>query len=119
MGVILLEGMEFYAYHGYYDHEREKGNYFTVDLKVNADLSKAAVTDNLDDTLDYGVFYEVIKKEMEIPSKLLEHVAGRILEKLSTDTKAEEIEITISKKNPPVSGKATRSAVTLTYKKRP
>jgi 7,8-dihydroneopterin aldolase/epimerase/oxygenase len=116
MGEIWLEGIEFKAFHGVYEQERKEGNTFVVDLKVITDFSKSAITDNLADTVDYGALYLIVKQEMEIPSNLLEHVAKRILDKILDYSEAIlAIEITISKLNPPIEGKAKRSAVKLVY----
>jgi dihydroneopterin aldolase len=83
MGKILLEGMEFYAYHGVYQEERENGQPFSIDLEILADYSKACHSDKLEDAIDYVQVYELVKAEMEIPSSLLENVAQRIIETIS------------------------------------
>ena len=59
-GTIELEGMEFHSHHGCLEHERREGNLFTVDFKARLDLGKAAETDSLEDTLDYGRIYDII-----------------------------------------------------------
>jgi len=111
---ILLENIEIYAYHGVFEQETRVGNHFTVNVKMKVDISRAAATDELDNTLHYGMVYEVIKKEMDIPSKLLEHVAGRILRSLKSEfPQIEEIELKLSKKNPPVGGQVESASVVL------
>ena len=79
LGVIELEGMEFKAYHGCLEQEKVRGNSFTVDFRGELDLSAAAESDNLNDTLNYAEIYEIVADEMSIPSELLENVAGRIV----------------------------------------
>ena len=58
------------------------GNDYVVNLDVSYDFSRAMETDELAGTLNYAELYELVKQEMEIPSKLLEHVAGRIGKRL-------------------------------------
>ena len=71
---ILLKNVLFFAHHGVAPQETVTGNEFYIDLKLKTDFRHAAVTDELDDTISYADIYTVLKQEMEIPSKLLEHV---------------------------------------------
>ena len=117
-GIIELEGMEFHAYHGCLESERLNGNLFTVDFRGEADLRRAAQSDALEDTINYGAIYNIVKTEMAIPSDLLEHVAGRIVHAVSTEfPQLSRFSIRVSKKNPPVDGPVQWSRVTLTYNK--
>jgi dihydroneopterin aldolase len=114
LGVIELEGMEFKAYHGCLEQEKVRGNVFTVDFRGELDLSAAAESDNLADTLNYGEIYDIVADEMSIPSELLENVAGRILKAI--EAKFPELvsfSVRVSKKRPPVEGVAQWSRVTL------
>lgn len=116
MGIVKLEGMEFFAYHGYYDEEQAMGNKYNVDLSIQVDLEAPAKTDRLSDTINYEELYRLVKVEMEEPARLLEHVAKRISEKLlATFTPIERIKISLSKFNPPLGG-ICRSA-TIVYEK--
>lgn len=100
---IFLKDLRFYAYHGVAPQETAIGNEFTVSLRLKTDIFRAAETDNVEDTVSYANVYEAVKAEMEVPSKLLEHVCGRIVKRLFRDFPAiEEIEITLSKRNPPM-----------------
>ena len=114
MGVIEIEGMEFFAYHGHFAAEQVVGNRFVVNLTLGTDCEKAAVTDNLEDALNYQIVYQVVSEEMKIKSRLLEHVAGRILDRLY-DKFGDIInaKIKISKLNPPMGGQIDRVSVTL------
>lgn len=76
---ITLEKMRFHAFHGVMEQERLVGNEFEVSLAVKYDFERAMSSDNLADTLNYAALYDVVKSEMDVPSKLLEHVAGRII----------------------------------------
>ena len=114
MGVIDIEGMEFYAYHGHFAEEQIVGNRFVIDLRLFTDCRRASKSDNLDDALDYQTAYRIVKEEMKITSHLLEHVAGRILDRLFDECGAvEKAKVKISKINPPMGGQIDRVSVTL------
>jgi 7,8-dihydroneopterin aldolase/epimerase/oxygenase len=114
MHSISLEGAEFFAYHGYHPEERTIGNKYSVDIRVQANLENAAGTDNLDATIDYAVLYQIIRDQMAVSSRLLEHVAGRILDRVyERFPHVQSAEVSISKYNPPVGGVCYRSVVTL------
>jgi len=106
--------MKFYAFHGVMEQERIVGNTFIVNLKLDVDLSKASETDDLSDTINYAEIYDIVKAEMEIPSKLLEHVAGRILQRIKTEFPViEKIKIRLAKERPPVGGEIESAAVVM------
>lgn len=114
MGVIEVEGMKFYAYHGHFEAEKVVGNNFEVYVRIETECSKAAGSDNLDDALNYQAVYETIKDEMKIPSALLENVAQRILDALHDKFPAiEHARLKISKMNPPMGGEIEKVSVTL------
>lgn len=117
-GRIALEGLEFHAFHGVYPHERESGNWFEVDVAVDTDFSQAAQTDELSGTVDYELIYRVVKEEMDKPSKLLETVGENIVDEiLKRFAKVTNVEMKISKINPPIGGKAKRATVFLSKKR--
>ena len=100
---IWLRGVRFYAYHGVLPQERRVGGEFLVNLRVGYPLDKAILSDDVADTLDYAALYGVVKTEMMQPSRLLEHVAGRIAETiLERFPQAQSIELKLTKENPPM-----------------
>ena len=114
MGVIEIEGMEFYAYHGHFAEEQIVGNRFSVNLTLVTDCTKAAKSDDLTDALNYQTVYLIVKEEMQIKSHLLEHVAGRILDRLYDNFESiEKAKVKISKLNPPMEGQIEKVSVTL------
>ena len=114
IGVIELEGMEFKAYHGCLEQEKVRGNEFVVDFRGELDLSAAAESDNLNDTLNYAEIYDIVSYEMSVPSELLENVAGRIMKAIEQQfPQLDSFSIRVSKKRPPVDGVAQWSRVTL------
>ena len=97
--------MEFHAFHGCLPEEAITGNTFIVDVYLEADTSKAEKTDDLNDTVNYSTVYGIVKDEMTINSKLLEHVGRRILDSLQTKLpEIEFAEVKVAKKNPPIGG---------------
>ena len=114
IGLIELEGMEFKAYHGVLEQEKVRGNEFVVDFRGELDLSAAAESDNLNDTLNYADIYDIVADEMSIPSELLENVAGRIMKAIEAKfPQLVSFSVRVSKKRPPVDGVAQWSRVTL------
>ena len=112
MGTISIEGMEFYSYHGCFKEEQIIGTRFIVDLFMETDTTEAEITDNLLKTVNYQSVYGLVAKEMAVKSRLLEHVARRILDRLAGEfPQITEARIKISKMNPPVGGKVERVSV--------
>ncbi|MBP3270452.1 MAG: dihydroneopterin aldolase [Bacteroidales bacterium] len=113
---IELTGMEFHAFHGCLESERREGNTFMVDFRGKTDAKKAAKTDDLSLTPDYGKVYEIIAAQMKEPSNLLENVAARIVDAIAgAGLGFWFIQVRVSKKNPPVGGVCDWSRVTATF----
>ncbi len=111
---IELKSMNFYAYHGVDPQETRVGNSFTVDLEVTVDAVRAIENDSLEGTVDYAEIYDVVKSEMDVPSKLMEHVAGRIVKALRRRfPRIGHIRLKVAKQNPPLGGDVQSAAVLL------
>ena len=105
MGQIYLENIRTYSHHGCMKEETVVGSEYRVDLWVDADLTVASSSDDLNDTPDYVVLHQIVVKEMKIPSRLLEHVAQRIIERIKSSVKdLDHIRVRVSKINPPIGG---------------
>jgi len=105
VGKIILEDIEFFAFHGHYTEEKQTGGRFLVNLEIDADIEIAGKTDNLDDTFDYQLAYNIVNGEMQVPSALLEHIAGRIIDKLLLSSgRIRSVKVKVSKMNPPFGG---------------
>jgi dihydroneopterin aldolase len=107
MDKILLHGMEFYGYHGVFPAETEIGQRFLVDLECSLDLHQAAISDHLDDTVNYGELYQLVREYMEIrpPVKLLERLAEEICQAIFKRFHAiKEVKIRLIKTDPPIPG---------------
>ncbi len=115
MGLIQIENMEFYAFHGHFKEERIVGNKFLVDLTIETDMKTPAESDNLKDAVNYQRIYDIVKSQMGMKSHLLEHIAGRILDSIYTEMDGiEKATIKISKMNPPMGGKIGSVSVVMT-----
>ncbi len=115
MGLIEIENMEFYAYHGHYEEERIVGNRFLLNIKIETNTEKAELSDCIDDALNYQTVYSIIRKEMKQKSHLLENIAKRILDAIYSqfDEKIISSEIKVSKINPPMGGQIGQVSVSL------
>jgi 7,8-dihydroneopterin aldolase/epimerase/oxygenase len=114
MGKIQIEEMEFFSYHGCFPEERVIGTRFLVDIMLDVDTHEAEKSDQLKHTVNYQTVYQVIKKEMEIKSYLLEHVGRRILDSIHEKfPSVNQASVKISKLNPALGGKMGCVSVTL------
>jgi dihydroneopterin aldolase len=112
LGSIKLKNIRVFAYHGCLDEEGKIGSDYRVDLKVKGDLSHSAKTDALADTIDYVHLNKIVKEEMAIRSKLLEHVAERILKRVMNEILlVQKAKVEVSKINPPIGGNVAMVSV--------
>lgn len=115
---IYLDNIRFFAYHGVAEQERITGNNFIINLRLKVDITQASTTDDVAHTVNYAEVYEVLRVEMDIPSKLLEHVCGRIVKGLlRTFPAIESIELKLSKCNPPMNADLDAAGVEVHYNK--
>lgn len=100
---IYLRNVRFHAFHGVLPQEGIVGNDYLVNLVLDYDFSSAMKTDDLQGTLNYAEVYQKVREEMAVPSKLLEHVAGRIAHRLFSDfPEIKKLQLSITKVNPPM-----------------
>ncbi|MBN4058100.1 dihydroneopterin aldolase [Olleya sp. AH-315-K02] len=120
MGIIKIKNIKVYAYHGCLKEETKIGSEYRVDLVVKADLSSSSKTDNLNDTVDYVLLNKIVKEEMNIPSKLLETVAKRVLDRVFIENGlVRKAIISVSKINPPIGGDVGMVTIKLSGKRKP
>ena len=118
MGVITVSGIKLYAFHGCMEEEAKIGSDYEVDVVLESDLSEAAKSDDLTQTVDYVAVTKIVKDEMTIRSKLLEHVAQRIITKLADNhPEIVSMEVSVAKLNPPIDGNVDRVVVTEFFEK--
>jgi len=103
---ININGINIYAYHGCLDEEAAIGGNYTVDISLITDFSKSFGSDILLDTIDYSLVYDIVKQEMAVRSKLIEHVANRIAQRLTSEITLPLLgyKILVTKHNPPMNG---------------
>ena len=112
MGKIFLKNIRLYAYHGCMDEEEKIGSDYIVNLTVAADLERSSKSDRLLDTVDYVALHHIVIEEMKIRSKLLEHVAERILLRVMKEhASVKKATVMVSKRNPPIGGNVEEVAV--------
>lgn len=117
-GYILLRDLRFHAFHGVLPQERLVGGNFVVDIRVGYPLAQAMTSDRVDDTLNYASLYALVEREMQQPSSLLEHVAGRIAQAIAkTFPEALSIDLTLTKQNPPMGADCKGAGVEMHFEK--
>ena len=105
MGIIKLKNIKTFSYHGCLVEESKIGSDYIVNLEVKSDLKKSSETDELKDTVDYVHLNKIVVEEMAIRSKLLEHVAHRIIQRIFIEIPSvSRIIVGVSKINPPIGG---------------
>lgn len=119
MGIIRVENIRVFAYHGCLTEEKKIGSDYSVDLEVKANLQTSALSDKLSDTVDYVFLNRIVKEEMLKPSHLLETVGRRILDRIfQEDQLVEEATVWVSKLNPPIGGDVERVTIKMTEKRK-
>jgi dihydroneopterin aldolase len=109
MGLIVLEGMQFHAFHGVHAEERVMGGKYQVDVYLNYPFEGNA--DQLDRTANYETVYRLVAQRMEVPVQLIEHLAELMLADLQQALAAAQVKVRVSKFQPPVGGVVARAYV--------
>lgn len=100
---ILLKNLRIFARHGVMPQETVVGCWYTINLRLTTDFTKAMLSDNLLETVSYADVLQVVNEEMNIPSKLLEHAGGRIVHRLFQQfPSVTNIRLRLMKENPPM-----------------
>jgi len=114
LGIIRVNNIRLFTNHGCLEEEAKIGSEYRVDIEVKADLQKSAKTDDLIDTVDYVHLNYIVKEEMAVRSKLLEHVAQRILDRIFKEIQlVEEAQVSVAKINPPIGGNVAEVVIVL------
>ena len=112
---IIIRQLHIHANHGVMEQEQTVGADFTIDLEIVTDFTKAILTDDVADTINYARVHEIVKEEMAKPSRLLEHVAGRIVAALFKEfDQTESISLRLIKDNPPLGADCEGMGVEIT-----
>lgn len=119
MGLIQVNNIKLYAYHGCLEEEAKIGSEYRVGLEVKTDLSISSETDELIDTVDYVHLNHIVKEEMAIRSKLLEEVAKRILDRILGElVMVKRATVSVAKINPPIGGNVEEVVIILSKKRK-
>jgi dihydroneopterin aldolase len=113
--LITIKGIWGFGYHGVFDHEAKNGQDFFVDLEIQIDLSKASVSDDLNDTVDYGALTNLVVEEITGErAQLIEKLAGRIADRIKNSyPEIKKISVTVHKPKAPVSAEVSDISVTI------
>ncbi len=112
MGVIKINDIRVHANHGCMDEEARIGGEYIVHIELETDMERAMASDRLDDTIDYVVVHDIVFREMKERSKLIEHVAGRILGALHYEIKGLlKAKVEVVKLSPPIGGNVASVSV--------
>ncbi len=118
VGKVKIDNIRVYAHHGCLKEETAIGSEYRVDVSVDADLSEASLSDALSDTVDYVHINHIVKQEMEIPSKLLETVCQRIIDRIFEEIDiVDKAKVYVSKINPPIGGDVEKVSIVLKEKR--
>ena len=102
MGLITIQGIRLYAYHGHLPEEAKLGGHFIVNVWVTIDTSIVEITDDLNDTVDYVKIIAIVKEQMAIRSDMIEHPAKRIVDAILLLNKVEKVKVEVEKIQPPI-----------------
>ena len=115
---MTLRNLRFHAYHGVLEQERIVGNDYEVSVRMSYDMRRAIATDDVTNALNYAEAYEVIKRVMMQPSRLIERVAWRIAKALLDEfPMARNAEVTLVKLNPPMGADCDGAEVRIKVKR--
>jgi len=113
MGLITVEGIRVFAYHGHLPEEEKLGGHFMVNVWVTADTTEVEKTDDLSDTVDYVKIIEIVKKQMAIRSNMIEHPARRIADTILPLNKVQKVKVEVQKIAPPIDAVFDKLSVTI------
>ena len=113
MGLITVEGIRVFAYHGHLPEESKLGGHFIVNIWVTADTTKVEKSDDLNDTVDYVKIIEIVKQQMAIRSDMIEHPARRIVDAILLLQKVQKVKVEVQKITPPIDATFDKISVTI------
>lgn len=109
---IEVNGIKLYAFHGCLSEEGKIGGHYTVDVHLETDFSTAAKSDKLSQTIDYVVINRIVAEEMDIRSKLIEHVGQRIINRIKQEcVGVQKLRVKVTKICPPINGDVQNVAI--------
>ena len=113
MGLITVEGIRVFAYHGHLPEEAKLGGHFIVNIWVTTDTTKVEKSDDLSDTVDYVKIIEIVKQQMAIRSDMIEHPARRIVDAILPLQKVQKVKVEVQKIAPQIDATFDKISVTI------
>lgn len=102
---VSLDKVRMFGRHGVFEHETRDGNEFEINLFVRYDEPGNWVPDSIEHTVSYADLFEIVKKEMSVPRRLLETAVCSIARTIHARYPfCTEIQCRISKLTPPMGG---------------
>ena len=112
MGLITIEGIRVFAYHGHLQEEAILGGHFIVSVWATTDTEEVEKTDDLNHTVDYVRIIEIVKEQMAIRSNMIEHPAKRIVDAILPLHKVQKVMVEVEKIQPPIAASFDKISVT-------
>ena len=113
MGLVTIEGIRIFAYHGHLPEEAILGGHFIVNVWVTSETLEVEETDNLNHTVDYVQLIEVVKQQMSIRANMIEVPAKRIVDAILLLNKVQKVKVEVEKIQPPINATFDKISVTL------
>ena len=117
MGLIKVEGIKLYAYHGHLPEEAILGGHFLINVYVNIDTTLVEKSDELEDTVDYVKIIDVVKEQMLIRSNMIEHAAARIADNILLLKHVIDVKVEVEKLNVPINANFSKISATIKREK--
>lgn len=112
MGLITVEGIRLFAYHGHLPEEKKLGGHFIVNVWVNVDTLSVEKTDDLKDTVDYVKIIEIVKNQMAAPANMIEVPTKRIVDAILQLENVLKVKVELEKIKPPIDADFDKISVT-------
>ena len=113
MGLITVEGIRVFGYHGHLPEEAVLGGQFIVNVWVEADTDEVEKTDNINDTVDYVKIIAIVKEQMAVRSNMIEHPTRRIVDAILPLNKVQKVTVEVEKIQPPIDATFDKISVTI------
>lgn len=111
---VLVNGIKLYAYHGCLPEESKIGGHYIIDVEVDTNFSSSFISDDLNDTVDYVLINKIVKEEMGVRSKLIEHVGNRVVQRIKKELSGiQKVKICVKKLSPPINGDVDEVAIVI------
>ena len=117
MGLIKVEGIKLYAYHGHLPEEAILGGHFLINVYVNAETTLVEKSDELEDTVDYVKIIDIVKEQMLIRSNMIEHPAARIADNILLLKHVIDVKVEVEKLNVPINTNVSKISATIEREK--